>query len=96
MVHAKNVEDARARRKSRDAKRARSFMGILQRIGLRYKTILGLRSEFQVKFLISSQRLVVIGCLTLSSIREKVLTHQPRSQLVESVVRGTMVIAFKE
>ena len=56
-------------RKSRDAKRERSFDGRFQRIGLRYKTSLDLRSGFLVKFLPSSLRLVVIGCLTLSLIR---------------------------
>ena len=65
---------------------------VLQRIGFRYKKSLGLRSGFQVKFLQSSQRLVLIGCLTLSSRRDKVSIHQPRSQLVESVARSTMVV----
>ena len=41
------------------------LMGSLKRIGLRYKRSLDLRSGFQVNFLLSSQRLVVIGCLTL-------------------------------
>ena len=66
-----------------------------QRIGLRYKTSLDLRSGFQFKYLPSSQKIVVIGCLTLNSIREKVLIHQPRSQVVESVARSTMVIALR-
>ena len=65
---------------------------VLQRMALRYKTNLGLRSGFQVKFLPSSQRILVRGCLTLISISERVLIHQPRSQLVESVARSTMVI----
>ena len=56
---------------------------VLQRIGLRYKTRLDLRSEFQVKSLPSFERLVVIGYLTLNSKRKKVLIHQSRRQLVE-------------
>ena len=65
-----------------------------QRIGLRYKTSLDLRSRFQIKSLHNLQELVVIGCITLNSRREKVLIHQIRSQLVESVVKITMVIAL--
>ena len=69
--------------------------GVLQIIGLRYKTSLGLRSMFQDNILPSSQRLVVLGFLTLSSRREEVIIHQPRNQLVESEARSTMVIALK-
>ena len=69
-------------------------MKILQRIGLRYKTSLNLRTVFLINSLPNSQMLVVIGCLTLNSRREKVLIHQIRSQLVESVVKITMVIAL--
>ena len=90
MMHSNHVEEERARTKSRDAKIF--FMEVLQRIDMRYKTCLGLRSGFQVKSLPSSKRLVDVGCLTLSSRREKVLIHQPRSQLMESVARSTMVI----
>ena len=68
---------------------------VLQRIGLRYKTRLDLRSEFQVKSLPSFERLVVIGYLTLNSKRKKVLIHQSRRQLVESVARSTMVIVLR-
>ena len=62
-----------------------------QRIDLRYKISLNLRSRVQIKSLPNSQELVVIGCLTLNLRREKVLIHQWRSQLVESVVKTTMV-----
>ena len=71
------------------------LMEVLQGIGFRYKTSLGVRSEFQVKFLPNSQRLVVIGCLTLCLWGEKVLIHQPISQLGESMPRNTMVIALR-
>ena len=63
MVHSNHVEVARAKRKSKDAKRERSFDG-----GFKSRS-LGLRSRFQVNFLPSSQSLLVIGCLTLSSRR---------------------------
>ena len=71
------------------------LMEVIQRIGLRYKISLNLRSGVQIKSLQNSQELVVIGCLTLNSRREKVLIHQMRSQLVESVARSTMVIALR-
>ena len=82
MVHTKHVEEARTRKESRDAKRKHLLMEVLQRIVLRYKTSLRLRSRFQVKFFPSSERLVVIGCLILCSRREKVLIHESRSQIV--------------
>ena len=72
------------------------MMVVLQRIGLKYKTSLGLRSGFLIKFLLSFQRLCRIGFLTLSLKKEKVLVHQPSSQLVESVARSTMVIVLRE
>ena len=68
---------------------------VLQRIGLRYKTSLDLRGGILDRFLPSSLRVVVIGCQTLSLRREKVLVHQPRSQLVECLGRNTIVIALK-
>ena len=71
------------------------MMEILQRIGFKYNTILDLRSRFQIKSLLRSQKLVVIGCLTINSRREKVVTYQMGSQLVESVVKNTMVIALR-
>ena len=71
------------------------LMEFIQRICLNYKTSLGFRRPFQVKLHQSSKTLVVIGCTTLCSRREEVLIHQPRSQLVKSVARRTMVIALK-
>ena len=68
---------------------------VLQRIGLKYKTSLDLINVFQIKSLPSSQKLVVIECLTLYSRGEKVLNHQSRSQFVESVVKSTMVVTLK-
>ena len=72
-----------------------NFMEVLQRIGLEYKTRLNSRSGFLIKTLPNSQELVLIGCLTLNSRRKKVLIHQMRSQLVESVVKITMAIALR-
>ena len=48
---------------------------VMQRIGLRYKTSLNLRSGFQIKSLPNTQDLVVIGCVTLNSRRENVLIN---------------------
>ena len=66
-----------------------------QRIDLRYKISLNLRSRVQIKSLPNSQELVVIGCLNQNLRREKVLIKQWRSQLVESVVKSTMVSALR-
>ena len=92
MVHAKHVEEARSRRKSNDAKRSRSFDGgsSKNRVEIQDKPIFKKRFSLQ-----SFQMLVVIGRLTLSSIREKILKNQPRIQLLESVARSTMVIALR-
>ena len=66
-----------------------------QRNRLEIKIRLNLRSGVQIKSLQNSQDLVVIGCLTLNLRREKVLIHQRRRQLVEGVVKSTMVSALR-
>ena len=96
MVHARRVEEARANIKSRDAKKQNNLMEVLQREALRYKTNIGLSRGFIIKCLIIYLRLGMIGCLTLNSRGEKVLVDQLRSQLVESVVKRTMVITLRE
>ena len=63
-------------------------------VGLTFKTILGSRRGFLVKFLLNLPMLVIIGCLTLSLRREEVLAHRVIRQNLESVARSTMVIAF--
>ena len=68
---------------------------VLKRLGLRLMTSLYLRSGILIQSLKNSQELVVIGFLTLNSRREKVVTYQMGSQLVESVVKNTMVIALR-
>ena len=78
MVHQKNVEEARARRKSRDAMMEGSFDGGSSK----YKTSPSLRRGFKVKFLPSIQSPLVIGCLTLCLRSKKVPIHKQRSQLV--------------
>ena len=95
MLYARRVDEARANKKSRDAKRAGHLMEAPKRIGLRYKISLNLRSGVQIKSLPNSQELVVIGCLTLNIIREKGMINQRRSRLVESVVKSTMVSVFR-
>ena len=81
-------------RKNREAKKVSSYKGGLLRVGLTFKTSLGSKRGFLIKFHPIFQRLVTTGCLTLSLKREEVLSHQPRSQLVESVTRSIMVIAL--
>ena len=73
-----------------------NLMEAPQRIGLRYKISLNLRSEVQIESLPNSQELVVIGCLTLNLRKKHVRIHQRRSQLVESVVKSTMVSALRD
>ena len=68
-------------------------MGSL-RVGLTFKTSLGSRRGFLIKFPPNFSRIVMIGCLTLSLKREELLVHQQRRQLVESVARSIMVIAL--
>ena len=85
MVHAQQVEEIREKRKSRDVKRQRRLMVVLQRAGLISKTSLGSRRGFLTKFLPSSLRLLMIGCLTLSLKKEEVLVYQIKSLLVPSV-----------
>ena len=69
---------------------------VLQIIGLKYKTMVDLRSGFLIKSLLNSQRLVIIGCLNLNLRREKILIYKMGSLLVESVVKSTLVIALSE
>ena len=93
MVHAQHVQGLIGRvemLKGQDL-----FMVVLQSVGIIFKTSLGLRRGFQVKFLPSSQSLVVIGCLTLSGRRKNVLIHKPRIQIVESVARSTGMITLR-
>ena len=96
MVNSQQVQATRIKRKVKDAKRAKSLKLVLLMISWISKTGLDLRRNFLIKFLLSFPRLVMIGCLNLSLKREKVLVHQARHQLVESVARSTMVIALLE
>ena len=65
MVHARRVEVARKKERILMLNGKDVLLKVHQGIGLRYKTSLGLISRFQVKFLLSYQSLVVIGCLPL-------------------------------
>ena len=64
------------------------MMEAFKGISLRYKISLNLRSGVQIKSLQNSEDLVVIGRQTLNLRREKVLNHQRRRQVVESVVKA--------
>ena len=85
MVHAQHVEEERAQRKSRYFKRARSFdEGFSKgRIEIHDKT--RFKKRVQIKFLPSSLRLEMIGCLTLNLLMELMLGHQTRRLLVPNV-----------
>ena len=71
-------------------------MGVLERVGLIFKTRLGSRKGFLTNLLLNSQRLGIRGCLTLSLKREETLVHQQRIQLVEGVSRSIKVIMLRE
>ena len=70
-------------------------MEALQRMGLRYKISLNLRSGVKIRSLENSQKLVVIGSLTLYLRREKVQIHQRRRELVECDVKSSMVSSLR-
>ena len=61
---------------------------VLPRVGLKFKTSLGLRRGSPTKFLSIYPRLTRIGCLTLSPKGEEVGIHLERNLLVPSVVRS--------
>ena len=67
------------------------FMVVLQSVGIIFKTSLGLRRGFLIKFLLSSPSLEMIGCLNLSLKRERVLVLQLRILLVPSLERVILV-----
>lgn len=72
------------------------FKVVRQSLCLKFKIILISRRGFPTKFLSSSLRLVVIGCIILSLKREGVVLHQQRRELVEGVEKSIMVIAKRE
>ena len=71
------------------------LMEDLQREGLRFKTSIGARIGCLIKFFLSFISLGMIWFPTLSRKRERVLVHQLKNQLVESVARSTMVIDLR-
>ena len=93
MVHAQQVEETRAKRKSRDSKRARSFDSCYLENRLDIQENPRLKKSSLIKFLQNFPRLVMIEFNTISIKREEVLAHQTISQLVEIVERSIMVIA---
>ena len=96
IVHSQQMEDIRVKSKTRDANRARSFDGGSSKGRLDIQDKPRFKKGFLIKFIPSSLRLVMIGCLTLSLKWEGVLVHQPRRQLVKSVARSIMVIFLRE
>ena len=72
MVHATRVDEARDKRKSRYAKRARSYDGSSSRNRLEIQDKPRFNSQVLIKCIPNSQKLVVIGCLTLNSRGKKV------------------------
>lgn len=64
---------------------------VLLRVGLTFQTSVGSRRGFLTKFPLSSPRFAKIGFLTQGPKREKVLIHQVRNQLGESVVKSIEV-----
>ena len=89
MVHAKHLEEQGLGERIEMLRGQDLLMEVLQRISLRYKTRLGLRSGFLIKYLPSFPRLGMIGCLTITLRREGILVHPTRSLHVPSVEKGT-------
>ena len=79
MVHAQQVEGKVLTEGVEMPRGKVLLMVVFQRVGLRYKTSLGLRKGFLIKFVPSSLRIGMIRCLTLSQKREWILVHQRKS-----------------
>ena len=94
MVHVRQEEEIRVKRKSLVAKRESLLMVFLRRVGFISKTNLDLRRHLIIKFLPNFPRLVLIECKTLCLKKVDVLANQARSKIVESVARSIMVIAL--
>ena len=90
MVHDQQVEEIRSKMWSRDPKMARSFDGVSSESRFEM-TYLDSKRGCQIKYLLSYLRLLMIGCPTRSLKRERVLVHQQRSLLVQSVERVILV-----
>ena len=94
MFYAQKVEESRAKKKSRDANRARSYDCGFSNGRLDIQENQSSKRGSPIKFLLNFPRLMMIGCVTLNIKTEEVLAHQATSQLVESVARSIMVIAL--
>ena len=81
------MEETGLRRKNKEAKRVKSYDGGASKGRLEIQ-------EKPKKFLQNFIRLVMIGCRILRLKRKKVLAHLVIRQLVESMARRIMVIAF--
>ena len=90
MVHDQQVEEIRSKMWSRDPKMARSFDGVSSESRFEM-TYLDSKRGCQIKFLPMYLNLLMIWCLTLILKRERILVHQPRSLLVQSVKRVIFV-----
>ena len=93
MVHARRVDEARAKKKHRDSKMARSFEGRATKIGLRFKTRLNSRRDSQIKFHPNFLRLVMTRSLGRNSIRGRFGVLLMRNLLVPNVERVILVNA---
>ena len=96
MVHAQQMEEARAKMNIKDVKRERSFDGGSSNSCIEIQDKHKLRRGFLMNFLLCSLRQRMIVCITLRFKREGILVHQQRSQLVETMGRSTMVIVLME
>ena len=94
MVYARRVDESGAKRKSRDSKRDRSFDGGSSKnrheIQDKHKFKKWGSNQVPSKIPRSSGDRVS----NPNSIREKVIIHQRRNKLVESMVKSTMVSAL--
>lgn len=66
-------------------------MEVLLRAGMKFKTSQCLKRDSTTKFLLISQMLVRIGCLTLNLNEEMVVIHQVTKLQVPHVARSMVV-----
>ena len=75
MVHVQQVEESRIKRKNREVKRARPYDGGTSKSKFEIQDKQKLKKISPTKFLLIYQRLIRIGCLTLSLKGKKVVVH---------------------
>ena len=93
MVYTQQVEETRAKRKSRDSKRESSFDGGFSKNRLDIQDKPRFKKRSSNKFFTKFRKVRDYRVSKPKSQKERGTAHQTRSQLMESVARSIMVIA---